>query len=183
MNEYHEKFQELQDKSTFKGQQWFGERKDLVEKYSWAIPNEDALLYLAEFDELVEVGAGSGYWANEIDKAGGMTMPYDIDPPDTKDMGGDAWTHVERANVFDMDEDFFTMPILLVWPALNEGVATEVAERGPPHILYVGEPRGGCTGEDEFFDLLDKRYGLVAKIDIPSYTGIHDDLFHYVRKL
>jgi len=183
MNEYYEKFEELQEKSSFKGQQWFGERKELVEEYAWAVPNEDAILYLSEFDELVEIGAGSGYWANCINEAGGRVMPYDIDPPDPPDMGGDAYTHVDRANVFNMGDDAFTFPVLLVWPALNEGVATEVAERGAPHICYVGETRGGCTAEDDFFDLLDERYGLVAKIDIPSYTGIHDDLFHYVRKI
>lgn len=183
MNEYLEAFRELEDKTTFKGQQWFGERERLVEEYSWAIPDERVLPYLSEFGEIIEVGAGSGYWAYAVNKEGGDVMPYDIDPPKTKDMGGDAWTHVERANVFNMDEEVFEYPILLVWPALNEGVATEVADRGPPHILYVGETRGGCTGEDEFFDLLDERYGLVAKIELPSYAGVHDDFYHYVRKI
>jgi hypothetical protein len=183
MNEYLEAFNELQDKDTFRGQQWFGERGDLVDEYSWAVPNEDALIYLAEFDELVEVGAGSGYWANCINKAGGKVMPYDIDPPKTKDRGGDTWTHVERCAVEDMRDDCFESPVLMVWPALKEGVATTVAEREPPHILYVGEPRGGCTGEDEFFYEIERKYGLVAKIEIPSYAGIHDDLFHYVRKV
>lgn len=183
MNEYLEAFRELEEKSTFKGQQWFGERQQLVEEYSWAVPDERVIPYLAEFGEIVEIGAGSGYWANCVNKEGGKVMPYDIDPPETKDMGGDAWTHVERANVFNMDDEIFEYPILLVWPALNEGVATEVADRGAPHILYVGEPRGGCTAEDEFFDLLDKRYGLVARIELPSYAGINDDFYHYVRKV
>lgn len=183
MNEYHEKFQELQEQSTFRGHQWFGKRSELVEEYSWAVPNEEVLHYLSEFDAIAEVGAGSGYWANCINEVGGSVMPYDIDPPESPDMGGNAWTDVERANVFNMHDDVFTYPVLLVWPALNGGVATEVAERGPPHILYVGETRGGCTGEDQFFDLLDKRYGLVAKIDLPSYVGVHDDFYHYVRKV
>lgn len=178
MNEYHEKFQELQDKSTFKGQQWLGKRKDLVEEYSWAVPNKEALLYLSEFDHLVEIGAGSGYWANEINKLEGNVLPYDIDPPD------ETWSRVMKANVMNMKEDAFKNPVLMVWPALNEGVATEVAKRRPPHILYVGEPLGGCTAEDEFFTSeIKKEYGLVAKIDIPSYAGINDDLFHYVQKV
>ena len=183
MNEYLEEFRELEDKSTFKGQQWFGERKELIEKYSWAIPDERVIPYLAEFDEIVEIGAGSGYWAHCVNDAGGRVMPYDINPPDTPDLGGDAWVDVERVNVFNMRDDVFKHPILIVWPAVNEGVATEVADRGPPHILYVGETRGGCTAEDEFFDLLDERYGLIAKIQIPSYAGVNDDFYHYVRKI
>lgn len=175
--EYLEAFEELQDENTFKGQQWFGKRKDLVEKYSWAVPSEEAVLYLSEFGDIVEVGAGSGYWANCVNEEGGNVMPYDINPPD------DTWTEVQQADVFDMGEAAFEHPVLLVWPELDEGVATEVAERGPPHILYVGESRGGCTAEDEFFDELDQRYGLIAKLDIPSYAGIRDSLFHYVRKV
>jgi len=174
--EYLEKFNELQDTHTFKGQQWFGKRGDLVEEYSWAVPNEEVLTYLAEFDKLVEIGAGDGYWASEINSAGGKVMPYDIKP-------SDEWTHVERKDVFCMDNEIFEKPILMVWPALNKSVATEVARRKPNHILYVGEQRGGCTAEDEFFDLLDEKYGLVAKIDLPSYVGIHDNFFHYVRKV
>lgn len=176
MNEYHEAFEELQDKDSFKGQQWFGERKRLVEKYSWAVPNEQALLYLSEFDNITEVGAGSGYWANCIEEMGGSVRATDIDPPD------ETWTDVERVGVEDLDlgEDV----VLSVWPPCGHPkVAEKILHQKSPHIVYVGEPRGGCTASDGFFDTVERKYGLVAKVDIPSYTGIHDDLFHYVRKL
>lgn len=177
MNEYLKKFKELQDKSTFKGQQWFGERSRLVSEYSWSVPNEDVLTYLSEFDSIVEIGAGSGYWAHCVNSEGGNIEPYDIDPPE------ETWTDVKQANIYHMDEEQFAQPVLTVWPPLDGHVSTEVVERGPPHILYVGETRGGCTGDDRFFDLIEERYGLVAKIDLPSYIGIHDDFYHYVRKV
>ena len=177
MNEYLEKFNDLKEKSTFKGQQWFGKRRDLVEEYSWAVPNEDVLTYLAEFDNIVEIGAGNGYWANCIEENGGSVEPYDISPPEN------TWTSVGQEDVRFMSDKYFSNPILLVWPALNKGVATKVAEQCAPHILYVGEPRGGCTGDEMFFDILDEQYGLVAKIDLPSYVGVHDDFYHYVRKV
>jgi hypothetical protein len=175
MNEYHEAFEELQDKNTFKGQQWFGERKDLVEEYSWAVPNEEVLRYLAEFDSIVEVGAGSGYWAHCINEMGGNIRATDIDPPDER------WTTVEQADVINLDLNGDA--VLTVWPPLDKCVAGYIPTEEPDHILYVGEPRGGCTGDDSFFERLDEQYGLVAKIEIPSYAGIHDDFYHYVRKV
>lgn len=174
-NPYLDDFEDLQEQSTFKGQQWFGKRKDLVEEYSWAVPNEDALVYVSEFDEIVEVGAGNGYWARCIDEAGGNVDATDIDPADS------LWTDVEQVTASDVAID--ERPVLLVWPPYDEPMAWRVAEREPSHLLYVGEPRGGCTGSSEFFDIVEQKYGLVAMIEIPSYVGIHDDLYHYVRKV
>ncbi len=175
MNEYHKKFEELQDQSKFKGQQWFGKRQELVKEYSWAVPNEQALCYLAEFDHLTEIGAGSGYWANCITEMGGTVRATDAQPPD------DQYTPVEQAYVDDLD--LSDKAVLTVWPPVGDAMAMMAVQDEPSHVLYVGEPRGGCTGSDGFFDLLDERYGLVAKVDIPSYVGVHDNLFHYVRKL
>lgn len=175
MNEYLEKFNGLQERSTFKGQQWFGERKNLVETYSWAVPNEEAILYLSEFDSLIEVGAGSGYWAYCINQAGGSVEATDIDPPN------ETWQDVEAVDVADLD--LGGEAVLMIWPPYDEMMAACVAGDAPNHILYVGEPHGGCTGNGEFFTILNDKYGLVAKVDIPSYVGVNDDLFHYVRKI
>jgi hypothetical protein len=175
MNEYHEAFEELQDKNTFKGQQWFGKRQQLVEEYSWAVPNEEALTYLSEFESLVEVGAGNGYWAHCIEQAGGTVRATDIDPPN------ETWTEVEQAAASDcsLQND----AVLMVWPPYDDKMSLTVVQQKPSHVLYVGEPRGGCTGHHQIFDYFEKEYGLAAKIDLPSYIGINDDLFHYVRKL
>jgi hypothetical protein len=183
MNEYHEKFERLKEKNTFKGQQWFGARQQLVEKYSWAIPNDASLEYLSAFPEILEVGAGSGYWAHCINDRGGSVSAYDVDPPEPSQTENPIWHSVDEADASRMKDEMFDVPVLMVWPPLNGGLAVSVAEKEPPHILYVGEPRGGCTAEDEFFDSLDRKYGLVAKIDIPSFAGCNDNLFHYIRKV
>lgn len=174
--EYLDAFNELQDKDTFRGQQWFGERKHLVEKYSWAVPNEQVIAYLAEFGHMYEPGAGSGYWANCIVEAGGSITPFDKDPDP-------RWTEVAEATVEEMADNMEDEPVLMVWPPYHNDMASQVAEARPSHILYVGEQRGGCTGDDAFFDYLGQEYGLVAKMDVPSYAGIHDDFYHYTRKL
>lgn len=177
MNEYLADFETLQEKNTFKGQQWFGERQQLVEKYSWAVPNDDALTYLAEFDHIYEVGAGTGYWARCIEAHGGDVTAIERDPPD------ETWTDVVDEDFWDYEEMVRDEPVLLVWPPNADPLAADVLYSWPSHILYVGEQKGGCTADDEFFDALEETYGLVAKIELPSYTGIHDNFYHYVRKV
>lgn len=174
---YLDEFEELQQKGTFRGETWFGERKRLVREYSWAIPTKDVIQYCAQFDNLLEVGAGNGYWAHLIECADGSVRATDIDPP------SDTYKTVERAGAVDLLDEIRDNAVLMVWPPYDEGVAATVARQSPEHILYVGETRGGCTGEDEFFDIVDEQYGLVGKLELPSYTAVHDDFFHYARKI
>lgn len=176
-NEYLEAFEDLQEKGTFRGEQWFGERQRLVQEYSWAVPNEQTLAYLAEFDRIYEVGAGNGYWAHCIEERGGEVIAYDTEP------GEELYSDVREAAVADIMDKIHDEPVLMVWPPYDEDVAATVVEAEPSHLLYVGERRGGCTGDKAFFDALGTDYGMVARIEIPSYAGINDDFYHYVRKI
>lgn len=49
-------------------------------------------------------------------------------------------------------------------------------------VVYVGEPKGGVTGCDQFFDLLDAEWEEEKIIRIPRYMGLHDQLISYLRK-
>lgn len=177
--QYLNEFEELQDQNSFKGQQWFGDRQRLVEKYSWAVPNEDVIRYCAEFSDLIEIGAGNGYWAQLIrdaQRSDDIIRAVDIDPPE------ETYTTVEQVDMMNHLDAIKDGAVLLVWPPYDHGLATEVVRARPNHLLYVGEPRGGCTAEGGFFNYIDQEYGLVGKIDIPSYVGINDNFFHYARK-
>jgi len=174
-NDYLDEFYELQEESSFRGQQWFGKRKELVERYSWAIPTDEVIQYLSEFKSGIEIGAGNGYWSYLIREAGGSFRPIDIDPP------VETYMTVQEKDIYDEIESVENQPVLMVWPPIDNSVAADVAKEKPSHICYVGEQRGGCTATDTFFDIIDKQYGLVGKINIPSYTGIHDNFFHYSR--
>jgi hypothetical protein len=178
-NPYLEAFQSLQEQSGFRGEQWFGKRKELVEKYSWAVPNEEVLTYLSKFSTIQEWGAGNGYWTDCIIKAGGCAEPYDLDPP------AETWCSVQEADVHNVVQE---QPenvgdvVLTVWPPLGEArVGFTLLETEPDHFLYVGEQMGGCTGSDKLFVQLQEQYGLVKEIEIPSYEGVHDNFYHYVR--
>jgi hypothetical protein len=178
-NPYKEEFDELQDTHEFKGQQWFGKRQHLVDEYSWAVPNDDVLAYLNNFDYITEVGAGSGYWAKCIEEHNVYThqnctvTATDSNPPD------DTYTTVYEESAQEVTDDV----VLLVWPPVNSMMAASALSHEPNHVLYVGEGRGGCTANDLFFNLIEDEYGLVETIDTPSYAGVHDNFYHYVRKV
>lgn len=176
-NEYYSAFMELRSKESFRAEQWFETRQDLVEQYAWAIPNSTAIEYCTKFDPLLDVGAGSGYWGYCIDRQGGNIRAMDKNPP------SNPWLSVEEATVLDVYDEIEDEAVLMVWPPYNQDMAERVASIGPSDILYVGERRGGCTGTDGFFDILDERYTQLREIMIPSYNGVHDNFYHYSRKV
>ena len=51
---------------SFQGRNWMGaleERNQFVRKYAWAVPNMAAINEIARHGKVVEIGAGTGYWA------------------------------------------------------------------------------------------------------------------------
>jgi hypothetical protein len=174
--EYLQEFRRLQETHSYKGQQWFGHRKELVEEYGWAIPNNDVLNYIANsFSRITEIGAGEGYWAKLLSERGTTVEAFDPASEQT-------WYDVKRKPLSSVERYVEGNPVLMVWPPANNNIAREVLERCPSHVLYVGETRGGCTATDAFFDVFTDLYHPVQKIEIPSYVGVDDNFYHAVRK-
>lgn len=174
--EYLREFRLLQETHSYKGQQWFGQREKLVEKYGWAVPNEDVLDYITSaFDTIAEIGAGEGYWANLLAERGTRVHAFD---PETEQ----TWYDVKSRPLSAVGQYVEDNPVLMVWPPANDSLAADVLEYRPSHVLYVGETRGGCTASGEFFDVFTDLYHPVEKIELPSYVGVDDNFYHAVRK-
>jgi len=180
-NYYLQEFEELSEKNSFKAEQWFGKRGDLVEEYGWAIPNEEAIEHIADLSPIVEIGAGKGYWARLLREVGATVIAYDIEPP-----GEDAWTSVEQGTPKMLERFNGEYTLLLCWPPYGDDMAINALEahieQGGTDVVYVGEHFGGCTANEAFHNEIKKRYALANKITIPSYEGIHDNVYHYKRK-
>lgn len=59
-------------------------RTELVRKYSWAIAAPQAIAFIVETlngRSVVEMGAGTGYWAWMLEQCGVSVIAYDIAPP------------------------------------------------------------------------------------------------------
>jgi hypothetical protein len=161
----------------------FEARQQLVMDFSWPIPCKAALRGIAEFvgdDGIIEVCAGTGYWAHLLGKLGVDVIATDIEwhpvrwaPVDRLDCAVAAGTWPERA-------------LMLSWPPYAEPQAYKdlraYLRAGGTKLIYIGEGDGGCTGDDKFHRLLYKTMDEVAFMDIPVYYGINDDLRMYVRK-
>ena len=150
-------------------------REALVEEYAWAIPNREAIETIVEHGPIVEVGAGTGYWARCVDQLGGVVAATDAKPPESTYRRVAAYDARRRVNAMVADE--LDSALLLVWPPYDDPMAPDALEAYPGEtVIYVGEGRSGCTADDRFHRLLYQDWQLVETVDIPTYLGLHDRL-------
>ncbi len=167
-------------------------RDDAVRIFAWAIPDPIALRYVAHKLNgrgMVEVGAGTGYWAYVLGQYGVDVVPYDLEPPDPWSNNWwhpDArqWTHVYRGG-----PEVVSMPIhrdralFLCWPPYDKPMAYEALVDYPGDIVvYIGESHGGCTADDDFHERLEKDFEEESWFPLCQWAGIHDNISIWRRR-
>ena len=157
----------------------FTVRDKLVRKYSWAIPTEAILKTVAKYSPLVEIGAGTGYWAYLLAKLGADIICYDTHventPPET------IWYAIGAGNESKVMEHS-NRALFLCWPPYSQPMASNCLKAYTGDTLvYIGEGYSGCTGDGEFHDILEKDWTEVEQISLLNWFGIHDSLWVYHR--
>lgn len=155
---------------------WYGVKEAAVSKYAWAVPNDHAIQALVLHSPIVEIGAGTGYWARMVSIAGGYIVAYD------KKVRKPAYFDVQLGGpekiLLHQDQTLF-----LCWPPYATSLAADCLKvYTGKTVIYVGEGDGGCTGDDAFHTALEREWEEVVRIFIPQWVGIHDRMYVYKRK-
>lgn len=198
-NPYLEEYEN--DKALWKGDfegaaRMFTSRSRMVREYAWAIPNTEAintLVSLSKIGEIVELGAGCGYWAHLVQNAGGKITPWDLYPNEKNKYSSHQtpWTQVHEGSV-EVLESLESLEILeksyptllLCWPPCDSPFAHQALQAFQgSHLVYVGEGPGGCCANDEFFTQLAEKWSLEKTIAIPQWPGIHDRFQLWKKKI
>jgi hypothetical protein len=173
---------------------WFGAqqvlrdiRDVLVRTYSWAIPNRQAIETIAHYSPLVEVGAGSGYWAYLLQLAGADIIATDAQPgrPFSFDWPEDSkpWFDVQQCTAKDAVTLHSRRTLFLCWPTAGDEMAsTALRQTEALHVVFVGWKDDDVTGDQDFHDALRRDWLLVETVDIPQWPGMRDRLFVYKRR-
>ena len=156
-----------------------------VRRYAFAIPTEAALSALERFAPIVELGAGTGYWAHLLRSRGVDCLAFDTAPPDQlpnpHHFNAFTWTAVERGGL-EVLREHANRALLLCWPPYRDSFAARAltAYTGAT-LLYIGEPAGGHTADDEFFAQLDRDWLPLHEVPLPNWPGTTDRLVVYQR--
>lgn len=145
---------------------------ELAEKFAWAIPNAAAIATIAREGPILEIGAGTGYWA-------GLLRQADVDVVATDPAAplDPEWSPVEAISAADAVAEYPERSLLVVWPSDDESWAADaLADTEADTCIYVGEGPGGCTADRRFHRLLREHWHRESVVSIPQYPDAHDSL-------
>jgi len=167
----------------------FRARDRLVRQYAFAIPCEEAVTEIAKRSPILEVGAGNAYWAFELKNRG-----VDIVATDISELAGNTYefksafekapyTELEVIDGVSAVKKYPGHTLMMIWPCYNKPWAFETLKAYEGYyFIYIGEGWGGCTGDQDFHDLLNEKWHQVKSVCLPQWPGIHDWFEVYRRK-
>ncbi len=160
-------------------------RPELTARYAFSIPVIEVLDRVAGHSPLVEVGAGTGYWAMCLSEIGAEIEAFDIRPPDENSpyewqdanyWFGDTWFTVGEG-----DESVAALyperSLFLSWPMPESPMAynslTCYRETGGHTVIYIGD--GRSSGDERFQNEL-LSLSIVEDRRVWSWPGIEERL-------
>lgn len=160
-------------------------REKACAEYAWAVPDDKALELISRHGPLVEIGAGTGYWAALLARRGVDILAYDAAPPPDPN---NLW-HYQAMTWFPVQpggpEKAALYPertLFLCWPPMGEPFAAECLRHYQGNrVIYVGES-GGCTADVTFHKMLQRDFVLEFEHHIPRWPPMTDRLWIYRRR-
>jgi hypothetical protein len=163
------------------------DRNYLCVAFGWAIPSPGDITWMRKRLKgagVVEIGAGSGYWAWQLAQAGTDVAAYEPEAPESNTyVATKPWFPVQHGN----HEAAGAHPdrsLLLCWPSYGEPWASwALSAYAGDQLFYAGESWGGCCADDAFFGQLEKEWDEVGSSPHHvTFSGIHCSLTEYRRK-
>lgn len=146
-----------------------------VNFFGWAVPTAEAIAAIAALKQpIADLGAGRGYWAWLLRRAGVEVAAFEPSSytfrwAETTRRKPDGWRH--------------RYALLFVWPSYEDPWSGKLlAKYKGDTVIHVGEGNGGCTGNKRFHALLERHYEEAETVEIPQWWGIHDYLSIWRRK-
>ncbi len=156
-------------------------RLEFINKYSYAIPNAEAIRTIANYSPLIEIGAGHGYWAYLLEEAGADIIAFDDYSWFGKTVldGEKFYINVEKAN-HKIVKGYPERNLLLCWPPpFNDMAYKCVKAFKGQYLIYIGEDYKGCTANDKFHEYVYEHFKTAGQLEIPTWPDFYDKLFIY----
>jgi len=163
------------------GDEFLNTRQELVNKYSWAVPTDeaiDAIVKFSEWNGLIDFGAGSGYWSMLVAKKGINVIAVDNWTADKPEL----WFDVQTGSY-----EYLKMAggrvLFMCWiPQYTDMGLMALKTWNGDKFIMVGEPAPARSNANpEFFEYLEANYSLVKMVDIPNWFNHNDEVFFYER--
>jgi hypothetical protein len=153
-------------------------------------PCYEVVKYLINYSngrQIIDCCAGTGYLSYLLKKIDPSVKIRAFDnyqtkyTPNQKELNKfKIWHPVTPKSYFYFNRFIKDSVIVMAWPDCESNFAYNVAKKADKSndILYIGEPYGGCTANDKFFENFE-----LEPVNVPfyQYFGVHDHIYKVIR--
>jgi len=130
----------------------------LCQQYSYVFPEPRVLALLAALGPIIEIGAGTGYWASKLKAMGVDIIAFDQAPPDTDLVNRyhaktATWTEVAQGDHTVLPA-YADRTLFLCWPPLFSALGESLSCYPGDTVAYIGDDghrTASITGLSETF--------------------------------
>ena len=149
---------------------------NLIQQFSWIIPTDEVLDKFKGKD-IVEMGAGRGYWAKLYSKCtGGAVSCYDLYPQ------YNCFYPVEQSGphiLTEFDEDW---TLFICSPAYRSDMVLESLKYfNGESFMYAGDTNFSLN-LPSIQNELEENWILTDKVDLPNWPNSNNKFLHYIRR-
>ena len=156
----------------------------LAQRYAYVFPSDSTLAMLAGLAPLVEIGAGTGYWAHRLRAIGVDIVAFDQAPVDGERTNRyhsrtRPWTHVEQGDQSVLS-GYANRALFLCWPPLFSSLGDCLEYYCGDTVAYIGD--GGYRTAR--LDRLHEAFTKVAAAPVRAldpYPGVRPQLTIWKR--
>jgi hypothetical protein len=146
----------------------------LAQRYSYVYPDARVLDMLSELGPLVEIGAGTGYWAGKLRARGVDIVAFDVAPPDLDKFNRyhgrtPTWSAV-RGGDHTILPAYPDRALFLCWPPLFSDLGNCLSFYPGEIVAYIGD-YGHRTAR---LDNLERDFQEVAEAPIRALDPLPD---------
>ncbi len=164
------------------------ERDSLKSRYAFAIPTAETLERIARHSPLIEIAAGSGYWARCLAACGADIIAYDRYPPGEADISNISernWLfRTTYHRVLKGDETIAAehpgRSLFICWPPPESPVAFRALEAyvkaGGKTVIVIGHMKPLSMGDAAFYELLGS-LTVTERMRIHGWPGVPEELW------
>ncbi len=163
-------------------------RRAYIKRYGFVLPMRELIDTIKKYSPngVLDFGCGTSYLSfllhtNSV-KVASIDQYPPIDGNNIYSIGARHWFHVVQGS-YDWVTFFSRYSLLLSWPGMDDMAAKALDVYRGDTVFYIGEGRGGCTGDDAFHDeISSKRWEQVEEDIGISFYSVHDRLNVYKRR-
>ncbi|MGW4815203.1 hypothetical protein ACWEPB_26660 [Kitasatospora cineracea] len=163
-------------------------RKLIARTFGWGLPLETSVAWLAGQigpRPVLEVGAGAGYWASQLQRRGADVKATDLlDVARNGFTTGVRYTDIETVGAAQAAARHPEHILMMVWPPHRMDMAhSALTAYAGDTVVYIGDPRGGMCATEAFFQSLETAWQKTASCPTHlRWLGYRDTITVYRRK-